>query len=57
MPKLDPSLGQHLADEQPPMAALRISLAAEQSDPVAPHACDKTVDGRCERLVLGHQAI
>jgi hypothetical protein len=57
MPKLDSSVGQHLPDEQPPVAVLRISLAADEANPMALRPVDEPLDRRLEGLLFGHRPI
>jgi len=54
MPKFGSLLGQHLANEQTPMAVLRVSLAAEKRDSVAARASDQALDRERELALFGH---
>jgi hypothetical protein len=54
MPKFGSLLGQHLADEQAPMAVLRVSLAAEQRESVAARTSDEALDRQRELRLFGH---
>jgi hypothetical protein len=57
MPKFDSLVGQDLADEQPPMAVARVSLAAEQSDAVALRAGDEALERDRKRPFFGHRPV
>jgi len=50
----DPPLGEHLADEQPPMAFVRPPLAAEQGQAVLSAARSETIDCALKSRCLGH---
>jgi hypothetical protein len=57
MPKFDSSVGQNLANEQSAVAMTRISLAADQCDPVAMSTVNEALDGGPKRLLLGHRSV
>jgi len=57
MAKFDSSIGQDLADEEPTMAVVRISLAAHQGDAVAMCAIDEALDSGLEWLLFGHRSV
>jgi hypothetical protein len=57
MPKFDSSVRQNLANEQPAVAIVRISLAAHQGDAVAMRAIDQALDSCLERLLFGHRPV
>jgi hypothetical protein len=54
MPKFGSLIGQYLANEQTPMAMLRVSLAAEQRDSVAARTRDEALDRQRELRRFGH---
>ena len=57
MSKFDSLLSQDLSNEQPAMAVLRISLAAEQGEPVPLRTGDEALDRNGRRLLFGHRAV
>jgi hypothetical protein len=57
MMELHPVVGQHLAYEQPAVALLRLTLAAQQGDPMLPTAAQQALHGRPKRWLFCHAVI
>ena len=57
MAQLDAAIRKYLSHEQTSVAVLRISLAADQRDPVLGSPVEEALDRGLERLLLGHRPI
>jgi hypothetical protein len=57
MPKFDSSVGKNLANEQPTVTVVWVSLAADQGDAIATRTLDETLDGSRKRLLFGHRSV
>lgn len=57
MTKLDASIGEHLADEKPTVAVVRVALAAHQSNPMPARTVGQARRSGPERLLLGHRSV
>jgi hypothetical protein len=57
MPKFDSLVSEDLSDEEPAMAVLRVSLAAEQRDPVALRTSREPLERVRKRLLFGHRPV
>lgn len=57
MPKFDSLVSENLPDEEAAMAVLRVSLAAEQRDPVALRTGREPLERVRKHLLFGHRPV
>jgi hypothetical protein len=57
MPKFHSSVCQDLSDEQASVTVTRISLAAQQRDPMVSGSTDEALDSTLERLHFRHRPV